>query len=99
MTRYYECDDGLTYFDGLKIVNLVNLNFRYRNHRLNLDIHRVEITERSYKLPISCISTKVHFIPQFKEKKAKFEFLKKVFFCSNSLDSSRDRLVSTRVPL
>ena len=81
--RYFE-RDSIVYFEGLQIANLGNLKFDYKLcnhvHKLKLDyIYKVEITDRFCTLPISSISEKLHFVPQFKDKHSKFEYQRKGF--------------------
>ena len=87
VTKFYE-SESIVYFEGLKIAKQGNLKFSYKlndhRHSLELDyIHRVEITNSSCSFPISFISSKLHFVPKFKDNHSGFEYRQKGFLIEN----------------
>ena len=69
---FFKDKNGVGWFNGLEFKKRGKLSFSYKQRRLEMDyIHFCELTDNAACLPVSCISTKLHFVPQFKDSKSK----------------------------
>ena len=72
IVSFFKDQNGVGWFKGQEIKDRGNLSFSYKRTKLELDyIHCCELTDKQTNLPVSCISSKLHFVPQFKDSKSK----------------------------